>query len=293
MKRRCGDTEKRGRSPVHRFPDSPIHLHEEINMKKIKESVDFIRKKTDLKPKIAVILGSGLGPLADEIKGVKISYKDIPYFLVSKVPGHKGNLVIGELEGKRTIAMQGRSHFYEGYSLEEITYPVRVMKELGTEILVVTNAGGGINKDFKPGDLMVIIDHINFMGANPLRGRKEFVDLTFAYDKNLIELTERVAKEQGSEVKNGVYIAVPGPSYETPSEIKAFQKLGADAVGMSTIPEVIVAKSLGMRVLGISCITNMAAGILRKPLSHKEVIETTKKVEEKFKKLVREIIKKV
>ena len=262
-------------------------------MKKIKESIDFIRGMTDVKPGVGIILGSGLGPLADGIEGVRILYKDIPYFPVSKVPGHKGNLVIGELEGKKVVAMQGRSHFYEGHSLEEITYPVRVMKELGAEILMVTNAGGGINKDFKPGDLMAITDHINFMGANPLRGKTEFIDMTFAYNEELVEIATKIASEQGIEMKEGVYIAVSGPSYETPSEIKAFEKLGADAVGMSTVPEVIVAKSLGMRVLGISCITNMAAGILKKPLSHKEVIETTNKVEEKFKKLVREIIKKV
>jgi len=259
-------------------------------MKKIKESIDFIRGKTDVKPGVGIILGSGLGPLADGIEGVRILYKDIPHFPVSKVPGHKGNLVIGELEGKKVVAMQGRSHFYEGHSLEEITYPVRVMKEVGAEILMVTNAGGGINKDFKPGDLMAITDHINFMGVNPLRGRKEFIDMTFAYDKELIELTEKIASNQEIGMKEGVYIAVSGPSYETPSEIKAFEKLGADAVGMSTVPEVIVAKSLGMRVLGISCITNMAAGILKKSLSHEEVIETTKKVEAKFKKLIREII---
>ncbi len=262
-------------------------------MGKIEESVEFIRGKTDVKPEIGIILGSGLGSLADEMEGVSIPYKDIPHFPVSRVPGHKGNLVMGELEGKKIVAMQGRSHFYEGHSLDEITYPVRVMRELGATVLLVTNAGGGIDKDFRPGNLMLIIDHINFMGANPLRGRKEFVDLTFAYDKELIELTERIAKDQGIEIKKGVYIAVPGPSYETPSEIKAFEKLGADAVGMSTIPEVIVAKSLGMRVLGISCITNMAAGILKKPLSHEEVIETTKKVEAKFKKLVRKIITKI
>ena len=262
-------------------------------MGKIKESVDFIRERTDVKPEIGIILGSGLGPLADEIEGVSIPYEEIPHFSVSKVPGHKGNLVIGELEGKKIVAMQGRCHFYEGYSMEEITYPVRVMKELGAEILMVTNAGGGINKDFGPGDLMIITDHINFMGVNPLRGRKEFIDMTFAYDKELVELTKKIASDQGIEMKKGVYIAVSGPSYETPSEIKAFEKLGADAVGMSTVPEVIVARSQTLKVLGISCITNMAAGILKKSLSHKEVIETTKKVEEKFKKLVREIIKRI
>ncbi len=262
-------------------------------MKKIKESIEFIREKTALKPEIGIILGSGLGSLADEIEGVRIPYKDIPHFPVSKVPGHKGNLVMGELEGKKIVAMQGRCHFYEGHSLDEITYPVRVMKELGAAILLVTNAGGGINRNFRPGDLMIVTDHINLMGVNPLRGRKEFIDMTFTYNKELIELTEKIASNQEIEIKKGVYIAVPGPSYETPSEIKAFEKLGADVVGMSTVPEVIVAKSLGMRVLGISCITNMAAGILKKSLSHKEVIETTKKVEEKFKNLVREIIKEV
>lgn len=262
-------------------------------MGKIKESVDFIQGKTDVKPEVGIILGSGLGSLADEIEGNRIPYKDIPHFPISKVPGHKGNLVIGALEGKKIVVMQGRSHFYEGHSLEEVTYPVRVIKELGAGILVITNAAGGINKDFIPGDLMVITDHINFMGVNPLRRRKEFVDMTFAYDKELIELTEKIASNQEIGLKKGVYIAVSGPSYETPSEIEAFEKLGADAVGMSTVPEVIVAQSRGMRVLGISCITNMAAGILKKSLSHEEVIETTKKVEEKFKKLVREIIKKV
>ena len=259
-------------------------------MGKIAESVEYIRQKTDLKPEIAIILGSGLGSLADEIGGAGISYKNIPHFPVSQVPGHKGNLVMGNLGGKRVVAMQGRSHFYEGYPLAEITYPVRIMRDLGAETLLVTNAGGGINKDFHPGDLMVITDHINFMGANPLMGGKEFIDLTFAYDKELQELAERIAQEQGIKTKNGIYVAVSGPSYETPSEIRAFKTLGADAVGMSTVPEVIIARSLGMKVLGISCITNMAAGILPEPLSHEEVIETTRKVEEKFKSGVREII---
>lgn len=262
-------------------------------MGKIEESIELIRGKTNLEPEMGIILGSGLGSLADEIEGVRISYADIPHFPVSQVPGHKGNLVMGELEGKKIVALQGRCHFYEGYPMDAITYPVRVMRELGAEILLVTNAAGGINKDFQPGDLMVITDHINFMGANPLRGRKEFIDMTFTYDQELIELTEKTASNQGSEIKNGVYLAVSGPSYETPSEIKAFEKLGADAVGMSTVPEVIVARSLTLKVLGISCITNMAAGILKKSLSHEEVIETTKKVEAKFKKLVREIIKRV
>lgn len=262
-------------------------------MKKIRESIEFIRGKTDLKPEIGIILGSGLGSLADEVEGIKIPYKNIPHFPVSKVPGHKGNLAMGKMEEKKIMALQGRSHFYEGYSMEEVTYPVRVMKELGIEILIVTSASGGINRGFRPGDLMVITDHINFMGVNPLRGRKEFVDMSFAYDKDLIALSTGIAKEQGIEIKKGVYIAVPGPSYETPSEIKAFEKIGADTIGMSTVPEVIVAKSLGMRVLGISCITNMAAGILEKPISHEEVIGTTRKVEEKFKKLVREIIKRI
>jgi purine-nucleoside phosphorylase len=262
-------------------------------MEKITQSVKFIREKTDSKPKVAIILGSGLGALADEIEGERIPYGDIPYFPVSKVPGHKGNLVIGQLEGKGLVAMQGRSHFYEGYSPAEITYPIRVMRNLGAEVLMVTNATGGINKDLQAGDLMIISDHINLMGINPLRGTKEFIDMTFVYDKELMELAQATAAGQKTGIKKGIYIAVSGPSYETPAEIRAFGKLGADAVGMSVVPEVVVAKSLGMRVLGISCITNMAAGVLGKPLSHEEVIETTKKAEEKFKKLVRGIIGKI
>ncbi|OEF97233.1 purine-nucleoside phosphorylase [Vulcanibacillus modesticaldus] len=264
---------------------------------KINETAEYIKAKINITPEIGLILGSGLGVLADEIEdAIKISYHDIPHFPVSTVEGHKGQLVIGRLSGKNVIAMQGRFHYYEGYSLKEVTFPVRVMKALGVEKLIVTNAAGGVNTSFEPGDLMIITDHINFMFDNPLMGPNDnelgvrFPDMSEVYSQKLIEIAKNSAKDLDIEIKEGVYTAFTGPSYETPAEIKMIRTIGGDAVGMSTVPEAMVARHSSMDVLGISCITNMAAGILPQPLSHDEVIETTNLVQAKFLSLVREIV---
>jgi purine-nucleoside phosphorylase len=212
------------------------------------------------------------------------------------VEGHAGQLVVGTLGGKTVAAMQGRFHYYEGYSMQEVTFPVRVMKAMGMTHILVTNAAGGVNESFTPGDLMIITDHINYMGAHPLIGpnHKEFgprfPDMSSAYTKELVQLAERVASEQNIAVQKGVYVGFTGPTYETPAEVRMARILGGDAVGMSTVPEVIVAAHGGMKVLGISCITNMAAGILDQPLAHDEVIETTEKVKSTFLALVKTIV---
>ncbi|ASS71735.1 purine nucleoside phosphorylase I, inosine and guanosine-specific [Bacillus atrophaeus] len=266
---------------------------------KIEQAAAFIKQHAPQSPKIGLILGSGLGILADEIEGaVKLKYEDIPDFPVSTVEGHAGQLVFGTLEGVSVVAMQGRFHFYEGYSMDKVTFPVRVMKELGVEALIVTNAAGGINTAFRAGDLMIITDHINYMGTNPLIGPNEadfgvrFPDMSSAYDKDLSQLAEKMAQELQIPVQKGVYTAVTGPSYETPAEVRFLRTIGSDAVGMSTVPEVIVAKHAGLRVLGISCISNAAAGILDQPLSHDEVMEVTEKVKAGFLQLVKAVIAK-
>lgn len=267
---------------------------------KIKESVNYIKEKTKDIPEIALVLGSGLGDLADSIENpIKISYESIPNFPVSTVEGHEGQLVIGKLGDKKVIAMQGRFHFYEGYSIKDVTFPIRVMGGLGIKTLLVTNAAGGSNKNFNPGDLMIIKDHINFTGANPLMGENlssrgpRFLDMTYAYDRSLIKTVKKAAENLDIKLQEGVYMWFTGPTYETPAEIKLAMTLGADAVGMSTVPEVIVANHEGIKVLGISCITNMAAGIIDKPLSHEDVVETSLKVKEDFKDLVMETLKNI
>jgi purine-nucleoside phosphorylase len=264
----------------------------------IKEAAAYIALKMgDKKPKLGLILGSGLGILGDKIENaITIPYGDIPHFPTSTVSGHKGQLVIGTLEGKEVVAMQGRFHYYEGYSMQEVTLPVRVMKQLGLETLMVTNAAGAVNTSFQPGDLMLIEDHINMMGTNPLIGPNNemgprFPDMSEAYNKDLLSHAEQCASNLNLAVKKGVYVGYFGPSYETPAEIRMFRALGGDAVGMSTVPEVIVANHVGLKVLGISCLTNMAAGILDQPLSHDEVIETTEKVKENFLTYVKEIVR--
>lgn len=265
----------------------------------MEETLNFIQKITNIKPEIGIILGSGLGNMANEIEGVKIPYSEIPNFSASTIEGHAGQLVIGYLEGKKVIAMQGRFHYYEGYSMKDVVLPIRVMKKLGIEKLIVTNAAGGVNKDFKPGDLMIIEDHINFIGENPLVGKNtgefgiRFPDMSDAYKKYLIKIAEDKAYDLGIKVQKGVYIACSGPSYETPAEIRMFRAWGADAVGMSTAPEVIVANHAGIHVLGISCITNMAAGILDQPLSHDEVISTSRRIKKDFTSLIKGIIKEI
>lgn len=264
----------------------------------IKEASNYILKNTKYNPKMAIILGSGLGEIAEEIEDREVyNYSDIPHFPVSTVAGHKGCLVIGKLEGKIVLAMQGRFHYYEGYNMDQVTFPIRVMKSIGIENIIVTNASGAVNLDYNPGQLMLIKDHINLLGNNPLIGKnidefgKRFPDMSNSYDRDLREKVKKIAEENNIELKEGVYACMSGPSYETPAEIKMIRIIGGDAVGMSTVPEVIVANHSGIKVIGISCMTNMAAGILDKPLEHKEVIETSKIASKKFKTLIRCIIR--
>lgn len=271
-----------------------------MNTERIKKATEFIAEKITREPKVGLILGSGLGVLAEEIVNpVKIKYADIPNFPTSTVEGHTGQLVIGELNGMTVLAMQGRFHFYEGYGLNEVTFPVRVMKSLGIKTVIVTNAAGSVNNDFKPGDLMLITDHINNAGSNPLIGPNDkefgvrFPDMSTAYTPALQKLAVDTAKEMEIDLQQGVYVWNSGPSYETPAEIRMLQKLGGDAVGMSTVPEVIVARHSGLDVVGISCISNMAAGILDQPLSHEEVIETTEKVKVTFIRFVKELVNRL
>ncbi|WP_223702477.1 purine-nucleoside phosphorylase [Sutcliffiella deserti] len=269
-----------------------------MKIEALKQAADYISSKINQQPKIGLILGSGLGVLAEEIQNpVTIPYGEIPGFPVSTVEGHAGQLVIGELEGKDVVAMQGRFHFYEGYSMEKVTFPVRVMKYLGVEKLIVTNAAGGVNESFEAGDLMIINDHINNMGTNPLIGPNDsdmgarFPDMSQAYCKELRKLAKNTAENLGLKVQEGVYVGNTGPSYETPAEVRMLRTLGGDAVGMSTVPEVIIAQHSGMKVLGISCISNMAAGILDQPLTHDEVMETTEMVKANFLQFVKTIVK--
>lgn len=267
-----------------------------IYQQKVSEASEYLKSRGVEEPEVALILGSGLGELADEAEDkVEIPYEDIPSFPVSTVPGHAGQLVYGTLGGKRVIAMQGRFHFYEGYSMKEVTFPVRVMKNLGVHSLLVTNAAGGVNESFIPGDLMIINDHINMVGSNPLLGPNEdelgerFVDMSNAYDRDYQRVIKDVAEKQNVNIKEGVYFGLSGPTYETPAEIRMIRTLGGDAVGMSTVAEVIAARHSGLKVAGISCITNLAAG-MQETLTHKEVVETTSRVKDQFKKLVKGVI---
>ncbi len=259
----------------------------------INDSIDYINTYTEgFSPEIGIILGSGLGEIADNYCEYAIPYSDIPHFVSSTISGHKGQLVFANIEGRPVVMMQGRNHYYEGYSMEEITYPIKVMRALGVKTIILTNAAGAINKSFQPGDLMVITDHINFMGNNPLIGPNDFrigprfPDMSEVYNKNLIKIVDAAARHLRIDIKHGVYIATTGPSYETPAEIKMARTMGADAAGMSTVPEAIVANYCGMNVIGISCITNFASGISTRKLTHEEVIETAEKVKENFIKLI-------
>ena len=246
---------------------------------------------------IGVILGSGLGDYAEALEDAKtLAYSEIPGFPVSTVPGHAGRLCCGMLHGKRVVMMQGRFHYYEGYSMKDITLPVRVMQKMGVHTLIVTNACGGVNLDFVPGDLMAISDIISLTGVNPLMGENldefgpRFPDMSCVFDRELRTLAHDTAKEQGFVLKEGVYCQFPGPCYETPAEVRMARILGADAVGMSTVPEAIAARHGGMRVLGVSCVTNMAAGILNQPLCHEEVTETANRVKDRFRALLDSVI---
>lgn len=252
------------------------------------------------KADIGVILGSGLGDYAEALEdAVKLPYSEIPGFPRSTVAGHAGMWCCGTLHGKRVVMMQGRFHYYEGYGMKDVTLPVRVMQKIGVKTLIVTNAAGGVNLDYHPGELMVIGDMFSMTAQNPLIGPNldafgpRFPDMSCAFDKELRALAHECANEQGFALREGVYAQMTGPTYETPAEIRMLRTLGADAVGMSTVPEVIVARHGGMRVLGISCITNMAAGILDQPLNHAEVTETANRVKGQFRNLLDRIIEKM
>jgi len=272
------------------------YMNEYLN--KIKQTAEQVRSKIGAKPRIAIVLGSGLGNLSDYMSNrIELPFEDIPNFPRTTVPGHEGKLIFGELGGAEIVAMKGRFHYYEGWNMEEIVFPLRMFKLLGVENLILTNAAGGINTQFRPGDLMLIKDHIGFLAENPLRGANidefgpRFPDMSQVYDREIIEIAAECAMKLHCEIRRGVYAYAKGPSFETPAEIRAFRLLGADAVGMSTVPEAIAARHMGMRILGISCITNMAAGVLDQALNHEEVIKTGKSVEEKFSTLVNEIVK--
>jgi purine-nucleoside phosphorylase len=271
-----------------------------ITNKQIEEALKFIRKKTKIIPKYAMILGSGLGNLANDLKDqVVIDYKDIPNFVFSNAVGHANQLVIGYLNKTPVVIMKGRIHYYEGYPLEQITFPIRVLKALGAQRLIITNACGAINKTFKAGQLMLIRDHINLVGTNPLIGENNnslgtrFPDLTDVYSKELRAKVKVIASSIGIKLVEGVYAWWSGPAYETPAEINMIRIMGGDAVGMSTVPEAIVAAHSNMPVVGISLLSNMAAGMTQDKLSHKEVLDMAKQVESKFKKLVTTIVDKL
>ncbi len=262
------------------------------------DAVAAVRKTYAGRPELAVILGSGLGDLAEEVRPEPrpIPYGEIPHFSISTVPGHAGRLVPGKLEGRDVVMFQGRVHAYEGHALDRLVFPIRVAARLGAKILIVTNSAGGASKEYRPGDLMLIEDHVNLLGSSPLRGPNDdslgprFPDMSRAYDPELLAQAHAVGRELGVPLKQGVYLATHGPNYETPAEIRMMRTLGADAVGMSTVPEVIAARHMGLRVLGISCITNMAAGMSPTPLSHEEVIETTRRVQQRFMRLLRALV---
>ena len=269
-------------------------------MNKYIQTEKYIKEHVKEIPKIAIILGSGLGSLADDIEEkITMPYKDIPNFPVSTVAGHKGELIFGRLNGVPVVAMNGRFHYYEGYNLVETTYPIRVFSLLGVETLILTNAAGGINETFKKGDLMIINDQLSFFAESALRGPnmdefgERFIDMSTTYDKDYINILKDIMLSITGDYHEGVYAYMKGPTYETPAEIRALRILGADAVGMSTVPEAVVAHHSGLKCAGITCITNMAAGVTNEKLSHNEVKETALKSEQTFKKLINEFVKKI
>ena len=263
----------------------------------VMNAVYYIQARVVCRPRNAVILGSGLGSIADQLENRELlSYADIPGFPQSDVSGHAARFVFGTLNGRPIVAMQGRFHYYEGLSMRQLSFPIYVLKQLGVEKIVVTNACGGINPDFNPGDLMLITDHINFAGNNPLIGANDerfgprFPDMTEVYDRTLNDLARRVAASLSIPLREGVYAFFTGPCYETAAEIRAYHILGADAIGMSTVPETTVANYLGMRVLGIACITNMATGIARTPHSHEEVLAIANASSKRFFRLLEQVL---
>lgn len=267
---------------------------------KINETIKVIRNETKAKPKIGIILGTGLGRLAERIKiETSISYKKLPNFPVSTVESHEGRLLFGTLGGKEIVAMQGRFHYYEGYSMQEVTFPVRIMKALGCEIMIVSNAAGGINPLFNRGDVMLISDHINFFPDHPLRGKNDdslgprFPDMMNSYDRELLKLAEEVALEEKIPVRKGVYLGLQGPCFETPAEYRMIKFLDADAVGMSTVPEVIVARHSDIKVLGVSIITDMGLPDILEPVSAAIVIKAANDAEPKMTKLIEAVVKEI
>jgi len=267
---------------------------------KIKETADFIRTKISYTPQIGIILGSGLGNLGENIENPEyIPYEEIPNFPVSTVKGHKGRLIIGEFGGKKVIALQGRFHFYEGYTMQEVTFPVRVFKELGIEVLILSNAAGGMNPAHRIGDIMIIDDHINLFPTNPLMGPNDetmgprFPDMSEPYDLKLIDMMNEIAKANNIKVHNGVYVGVSGPCFETPAEYRAFRILGGDTVGMSTVPEVIAARHAGIPCFACSVITDLGGGEVAEKVSHDDVIKAATAAEPILTLLIRELVKKL
>jgi purine-nucleoside phosphorylase len=268
---------------------------------RVDEAAAEVRRRAgDAVPDVAIVLGSGLGEFAGRLKdAVSMPYGDLPHWPASNVIGHEGRLVIGTLAGRRVAALSGRVHFYEGHDLRTVTFAARVAARLGVRVLILTNAAGGINVQLTPGTLMVIDDHINLLGSNPLVGANEdafgvrFPDMSEVYSKRLRGVADAVARDQGLRIGHGVYVAVHGPSYETPAEIRFLRTIGADAVGMSTVPEAIVARHMGVEVLGISCISNAAAGVLPQPLDHNEVMEVARQVRDAFAALLEGIIARI
>jgi purine-nucleoside phosphorylase len=265
-------------------------------LKKIQETAEFLKGKVTTAPETAIILGTGLCSLVNEItEKYEIEYKDIPNFPLSTVEGHSGKLIFGKLGNKDIMAMQGRFHFYEGYSMKEVTFPIRVMRELGIKTLFVSNAAGGMNPEFIIGDLMIINDHINFFPEHPLRGKNipygdRFPDMSKAYDKELISMAKVIAEEKGIRIVEGVYLGTQGPTFETPAEYRMFHRMGADAVGMSTVPEVIVARHCGIKVFGISVITDLGVEGIVVECSHEEVQRAADEAQPKMTTIFREII---
>lgn len=265
---------------------------------KIQETASWLKQRMTTSPKTAIILGTGLGQLASEITdSYELSYKDIPNFPVSTVEGHAGCLIFGKLGGKDIVAMKGRFHYYEGYSMKEVTFPIRVMHELGIETLFVSNASGGMNPEFKIGDLMIINDHINFFPEHPLHGPNfptgpRFPDMHEPYDRKLIEIADGIAEEKGIRVMHGVYVGVQGPTFETPAEYRMYRLLGGDAVGMSTVPEVIVARHSGIKVFGVSVITDLGGFDVPVEVSHEEVQEAANRAQPLMTEIMREMIKR-
>ena len=264
------------------------------------KTAEYVKSRAPFAPELGLILGTGLGPLAKQIENpVEIDYKDIPNFLVSTAPDHAGKLIFGTLEGKKLVCMSGRFHSYEGYDFEQLAIPVRLFKLLGVKQLIVTNAAGGVNEGYRPGDIMVISDHIKLNGASPMRGKNlptfgdRFFDVSRMYTPRLRELALRLAKDTALRVHEGVYFFMPGPQFETPAEIRAIRLLGGDAVGMSTVTEALTAAHCGIELLGFSVITNMAAGMLDQPLTTEEVSETGRMIEERFSAYLKSVIREM